>query len=80
LGPIIELRQFFLLFFSSFPSCFALIALFLTPRHMKALLQKDHALFGQDKAFFDVDKSAIVMPTEDEVRALIAPKQSTSAA
>ncbi|PLW56373.1 hypothetical protein PCANC_03464 [Puccinia coronata f. sp. avenae] len=48
--------------------------------HMKALLQKDHALFGQDKALFDVDKSAIVMPTEAEVRALIAPKQSTSAA
>jgi hypothetical protein len=46
---------------------------------MKAVRQKDHALFGHGKAFFDIDKHTIAMPTEEEIRALIQPKQSTSA-
>ncbi|PLW39682.1 hypothetical protein PCASD_15453 [Puccinia coronata f. sp. avenae] len=47
--------------------------------HTKAVLQKDHALFGQGDSFLQIDQHAITMPTEAEVQALINPNQSTSA-
>jgi hypothetical protein len=74
LEQITELPEFFSSFVFVTPTY-----LFLLPRHTKAVLQKDHALFGQGDSFLQINQHAIRMPTEAEVQALINPNQSTSA-